>query len=80
MEDNFDQPPREPFYAKKPEKRRKPIRFKTQRPEYYERLRKALADELAKPVEGRIGKLKTMKSGDFTPLELLKLKRRLNLK
>lgn len=72
---NLDAPPKDPFYAPK-KKRRKKIKLKNQRPEYYARLRKQLADELAKPVKDRLGKLKTLKSGDFTEAEIKEIKKR----
>jgi putative component of toxin-antitoxin plasmid stabilization module len=50
-----------------------------QRPEYYARFEKMLADELAKPVEGRVGKLKTLKTGDIDPVVLQQIKSRYNL-
>jgi len=66
-----------PWYAqRKPRKRRGPVRFRTQRPEYYDKKRAMLAKELSKPVNERTGRLKTMRSGDFSAAEIVRIIRK----
>lgn len=80
MSDDVYRPPPHPFYEERGRgKRRKPV-IVNRRPEYYERLRKMLADELERPVSERTGKLRTLKSGDLSQAEVDEIKRRYKLK
>jgi hypothetical protein len=77
MSDDLLRPPPVPFYAEKPKRKRRGV-IVNQRKEYWDRKRKELEEELAKPVEKRVGKLRTLQSGDFTKEELVELTRRRN--
>lgn len=75
MSDDLLHPPMQPFYDERPRKRRR-ANIQNQRPEYYERKRRELAEQIAKPVGERVGHLRTWKSGDFTEEEVAALKQK----
>lgn len=76
MSDDLDRPPLKPFYDPGPAKRKRRTAITNMRQEYYERKKRELAEQLAKPVRERIGGLRTMRSGDFSEEELRAIKER----
>lgn len=80
MSDDIYRPPPQPFYAETANKKRRRPVITNYRKEYFERKRRELAEELAKPIEQRVGKLKSMANGDFTPEELAEIVRKVGKK
>lgn len=71
FEDNTGAPPERPFYVERKVKKKKPSNIASpMRKEYYARKRRELEEELSKPVKERIGKLRSLKAGDFSAEEV----------